>query len=176
MALKRLVIDGFGQLELNQVAFRRDGRIEAQCHIDSEIPFIENGMILAIDKAGRKVGYPKGEAHELLALNYTSEHMYDERHDQLKDFRLENNSFLPRLGFLSIGDRFTTNCLAYDSDEFADEDALKEAAEGLFGVPCENGAIKLTADPEDAKIVLKVAKVYSMPDGQFGIKFVVVAA
>ena len=29
MALKRFVIDGFGQLELNQVAFPRDGRIEA---------------------------------------------------------------------------------------------------------------------------------------------------
>ena len=29
--LKRFIIDGFGQLELNQVAFPRDGRIEAQC-------------------------------------------------------------------------------------------------------------------------------------------------
>ena len=35
MALKRLVIEGFGQLELNNVAFRRDGRIEAQCALDS---------------------------------------------------------------------------------------------------------------------------------------------
>ena len=30
MAQKRLVIDGYGQLELNNVAFRRDGRVEAQ--------------------------------------------------------------------------------------------------------------------------------------------------
>ena len=29
MALKRLIIEGYGQLELNQVAFPRDGRIEA---------------------------------------------------------------------------------------------------------------------------------------------------
>ena len=34
MAFKRFVIDGFGQLELNQVAFRRDGRVEAQCALD----------------------------------------------------------------------------------------------------------------------------------------------
>lgn len=176
MAIKRLVIDGFGQLELNQVAFRRDGRIEAQCHIDSDIDFIENGMILAVDKAARKVGYPTGAAHELLALNYSTEHMYDERHNQLKDFKLDNNSFLPRLGYLAVGDRFTTNCLAYDSEEFADEDALKEAAAGLYGIPCENGAIQLTATPGSAQIVLKVAKVYTMPDGQYGIKFVVVAA
>lgn len=31
MALKRFTIDGYGQIELNQCAFRRDGRIEAQC-------------------------------------------------------------------------------------------------------------------------------------------------
>ena len=30
MALKRFVIDGYGQLELYHVAFPRDGRIEAQ--------------------------------------------------------------------------------------------------------------------------------------------------
>ena len=35
MALTRFVIDGFGQLELNNVAFRRDGRIEAQCALDA---------------------------------------------------------------------------------------------------------------------------------------------
>ena len=34
MAAKRLVIDGFAQLELNNVAFRRDiGRVEAQCSL-----------------------------------------------------------------------------------------------------------------------------------------------
>ena len=35
MAQKRLVIDGYGQLELNNVAFRRDGRIEAQCALST---------------------------------------------------------------------------------------------------------------------------------------------
>ena len=33
MALQRYKIDGYGQLELNAVAFRRSGRIEAQCKI-----------------------------------------------------------------------------------------------------------------------------------------------
>ena len=46
MATKRFVIDGFGQVELNNVAFRRDGRIEAQCALDetdfASIP-AENG-------------------------------------------------------------------------------------------------------------------------------------
>lgn len=35
MATKRFIIDGFGQVELNNVAFRRDGRIETQCAPDS---------------------------------------------------------------------------------------------------------------------------------------------
>ena len=47
MALTRFVIDGYGQLELNQVAFRRDGRVEAQCALDdtdfASVP-AENGM------------------------------------------------------------------------------------------------------------------------------------
>ena len=34
MAIQRYVIDGYGQVELNQVAFRRDGRVEAQCKLD----------------------------------------------------------------------------------------------------------------------------------------------
>ena len=61
MALKRFTIDGYGQIELNQCAFRRDGRIEAQCALyDKEFAknqaeyvggkiYAENGMILAVD-------------------------------------------------------------------------------------------------------------------------------
>ena len=61
MATKRLVIDGFGQVGLNNVAFRRDGRIVAQCAPDAtdfaSIP-VENGMILAVDEANRTVKLP----------------------------------------------------------------------------------------------------------------------
>ena len=61
MALNRMTIDGYGQVELNQVAFRRDGRIEAQCKLDAtdfdSIP-AENGMILAVDNVARTVGLP----------------------------------------------------------------------------------------------------------------------
>ena len=53
MALKRLVIDGFGQLDLNNVFFRRSGSIEAQCFLDetdfADVP-AENGMLLAVDR------------------------------------------------------------------------------------------------------------------------------
>ena len=54
MATKRLVISGYGQVELNNVAFRRDGRIEAQCApnaTDFANITVENGMLLAVDDA-----------------------------------------------------------------------------------------------------------------------------
>ena len=36
MAIVQLTKEGYGQIELNQVACRRDGRIEAQCALNSE--------------------------------------------------------------------------------------------------------------------------------------------
>ena len=71
MAFKRLPIDGYGQLELNNAAFRRDGRIEAQCALSSDfsakVP-AENGMILAVDKGHKTVGFIKDENYQLLLI------------------------------------------------------------------------------------------------------------
>lgn len=180
MATKRLVIDGYGQLELNQVAFRRDGRIEAQCKLAAGIDFVENGMLLAIDNVSRTVGMPAGDgSDELVALNYTTEHLYDERARGLKDFKLDKNTFLPRLGYLARGDKFTTNCLSYDTTDFADDDALKAAkldgdsAIVLYGSESADGTIllKKTTAPSNVKVLLKAVKMTTMPDGQFAIKF-----
>lgn len=180
MALQRLVIDGYGQLELNQVAFRRDGNIEAQCYLDTddfgkENP-CENGMLLAIDRVNRLVKLPEAGKDYPIALNYTTEHMYDERERGLKDFKLLPGEFLPRLGYLKTGELFTSNCLAYDSEEFADDDAVKAAAAAikntaLYGGACENGAIKLSASKPEYGPVLKVVLKTTMPDGTYGLKF-----
>ena len=61
--MAKLIVDGYGQLELNQVAWPRDGRIEAQCALDPEQfntdvtgdtkPYCENGMILVVDNVNR---------------------------------------------------------------------------------------------------------------------------
>lgn len=174
MAIKRLEIKGYGQLELNFVPFRRAGKIEAQCKIEDGIDYVENGMLLAVDRKARTVGYPAGAADEVIGLNYTTEHLYDERYQALKDFRLEAGK-CPRIGYVGLGDKWTTNCIAYDTDEFADEDALKEAVEdvantALYGVPCENGAIKVTATKGNG-FACEVVKATTMPDGQYAIQF-----
>ena len=172
---KRLNIDGYGQLELNQVAFRRDGRIEAQCKIADGIDFVENGMLLAVDQATRTVGMPTGN-DDFLALNYTTEHMYDERLVYgLKHFKLDKGSFLPRLGYLATGDKFTTNCIAVDDDAATGDKATVAEVETVletakYAKACALGAWELTADAEGA--VAKVVEATTMPDGQFAIKFI----
>ena len=186
MAVKRFVIDGFGQLELNQVAFPRDGRIEAQCALDATdfatVP-AENGMLLAVDRVNRAVKFPTSAnaAAMPIALNYSTEHMYDERANSLKDFKLERGTFLPRLGFLSVGELFTSNTICYNDSEFADDDAVVTAAEGIattamYGGISDNGAILVSATAPQAGPVLKVVEKTTMPDGQFALKFQVLEA
>ena len=196
MAFKRFVIDGFGQLELNQVAFRRDGRVEAQCALDdtdfASVP-AENGMLLAVDRINRKIKFATSANIAVMpvALNYTAEHMYDERANALKDFKLELGEFYPRLGFLSVGELFTTNCVGYDDAEWtatgsgasaktADEnfiDACKAVATTpLYGGISDEGAIAVSATAPQAGPVLKVVEATTMPDGTFGIKFQVLTA
>lgn len=169
MALTKLAKNGYGQLELNFAAFRRNGAIEAQCKLADGIDFVENGMLLAVDRVNRTVGYPTGDADETIALNYTTEHMYDERERGLKYFRLEKNTFLPRLGYIGVADKFTTNTVCYEGDEKTDLTTFK------YGVPCTEegfkGYIKLVAAKPETGFAVQVIAVTTMPDGQKAVKF-----
>lgn len=187
MALTRYTIDGYGQVELNNVAFRRDGRIEAQCALDAtdfEAVPAENGMLLAVDNVKRVVKFAK-DATLPIALNYTTEHMYDERKVGLKDFKLDiKDGFYPRLGYLSVGDKFTTNCLSYDSanDSTWTEDSAVDTAldeietTPIYGGISEDGSIKISATKPAEGPVLIVVEKTTMPDGQLGVKFQVLTA
>ena len=173
MALQRYEIEGYGQLELNAVAFRRSGRIEAQCKIAEGIEYVENGMLLAVDNVERVVKYAEDNSLPI-ALNYTTEHMYDERAKGLKHFRLNAGEHLPRMGYQGAGDKYTTNCLAYDTDEFADDEALENAvknvkSERLYAKACANGAHQITKEADGALCLVLAAT--TMPDGQFAVKF-----
>ena len=174
----RLVIDGYGQVELNNVAFRRDGRIEAQCKPD-ETDFsdavVENGMLLAVDNVARTVKFATDSSLPV-ALVYSAEHMYDERKPGLKNFYLKGkDDFLPRLGYLAVGDKYTTNCVAYDSSEFADDSAFESALEALDSTPLwagidASGAHKVSATAPTAGPKIRVIKKTTMSDGTLGLK------
>lgn len=165
MALTKLAKEGYGQLELNFAAFRRNGAIEAQCKLAEGIEFVENGMLLAVDRAARIAKYPTGAEGEVIALNYTTEHMYDEREKGLKHFKLDKNTFLPRLGYIGTPDKFTTNTVCYD------DGAAIETYK--YGKPCITegfkGYIELTNTREGAYV--EVLGVTTMPDGQKAVKF-----
>lgn len=187
MAFTRLSIDGYGQVELNNAAFRRDGRIEAQCAPDTTnfngTTYVENGMLLEVDAVARKVKFydATNTAPKQVALVYSAEHLYDAAKQGLKDFKLNGtDDFLPRLGYLDIGDKFTTNCVGYDSAEFASETALFSAMTNtvLYGYASTVGAIAISsAVPTAYKggAVLKFVKKTTMPDGSIGIQFTTVA-
>ena len=161
---------GYGQIELNQCAFRRDGRIEAQCKIADGIDFIENGGIFAIDNAKREISYPTADSY-MFGLNYTSEHMYDERlAGGLKYYKTDKDSFLPRLGYLAVGDKFTTNTVIYDSAL-----TITNAVYGYVKAG-DNAYIRLSAtkptDAIDGAPLLRVIDAKAtMPNGAPAVKF-----
>ena len=160
---------GYGQIELNQCAFRRDGRIEAQCKIEGA-DYVENGMILTIDNTKREVRYPAAGDY-MFGLNYTSEHMYDERLvGGLKYYKTDKDSFLPRLGYLAVGDKFTTNTVVYD-----DTLTITNAVYGYVKAG-DNGYIRLSATKPgdaiaDAPLLRVIDAKATMPNGAPAVKF-----
>ena len=173
--MARMVIDGYGQVELNNVAFRRDGRIEAQCALDttaftSTTP-CENGMILRVKKAEHKITFADASAaNQLYALNYSTEHMYDERHPGLKNFYLKSaaagEDFYPRVGYLSAGDLWTTNCIDLGAYASAAAVASALASGEVYAAVGTQGAAVLQAAAPSVGPVLQVIKKTTMPDGQ----------
>jgi len=174
--MARLSKDGYGQVELNNVAFRRDGRIEAQCALDTAAfgsnDVCENGMILRVKKAEHKIGFcDASAANQLYALNYSAEHMYDERKPGLKNFKLVSaaagEDFLPRVGYLAAGDLWTTNTIDLGSyASVADVVTALNSGDEVFAAAGTDGYATLTSSAPAAGLVLQVIKKTTMPDGQ----------
>ena len=172
--MARMTIDGYGQVELNNVAFRRDGRIEAQCALDttaftSQVP-AENGMILRVKKAEHKITFADASAdNQLYALNYSAEHMYDERKPGLKNFKLDSavvgKDFYPRVGYLAAGDLWTTNCI--DLGSYASVGAVVSALSSgeVYAAVGTQGAAVLADSAPSVGPVIQVIKKTTMPDG-----------
>ena len=173
--MARMVIDGYGQVALNNVAFRRDGRIEAQCALDtaaftSAVP-CENGMILRVKKAEHKITFADASAaNQLYALNYSAEHMYDERKPGLKNFKLVSaaagEDFLPRVGYLAAGDLWTTNCVDLGSYASVGAVASALASGAVYAAVGTQGAVVLDSAAPSVGPVIQVVKKTTMPDGQ----------
>lgn len=193
MAIKRFAINGYGQVELNNAAFRRDGRIEAQSAIGNGFKddIVENGMIVAIDNSTRTIAPCKTDS-DMYGLVYSAEINYDQRDFGLNKFAIKkeaNGEYVyPRIGYLSVGDKYTTNCFAFDPSNFtegtgSDEEKLlaavrkKGRADLYAGTTSSGSAVPvLTATKPTAGYALKVVKATTMPDGSDALQFIVVKA
>ena len=79
----------------------------------------------------------------------------------------EGTTMVPRVFKTNIGDHFTTNTVMLDKA------AAKEDLMGKILAPNEKGI--LAEAGEDADMKWKVVKVYTMPDGQRGVKVLRIA-
>jgi len=196
MSINRLTIDGYASIELNRVTFPITGRVVADLPLNSAFNTAtpaENGMILAVDYVGGEVAFPAGISGDaILALHYSPEKEYDPNASGLNTFKLtaeatnkyQNRAqgLYPRLGILSVGERFTTNCICYDTSDYANNAvalaALTNAATTpVYGYASTIGAIQIdTAVAGTETIQLQAIKKTTMPNGDVGVQFVVIKA
>ena len=162
---------GFGQVEPNHLSAQGNRQIYAQLPLDSSIDILENGQFMVYDYAQKKVVKPTAEGMEpMLVLNEVK--VYDER-DSYKDFAMKKSDYVdgeiyPRLFKTSVGDIFTTNCLIANDDKNK-EVTSEDLTEGT-SVLKVNTEGYLTTEGEYEGMEWKVVKIYTMPDGQQGVK------
>jgi len=186
----------YASLELNQVAFPKTGMVVSQTPLGAAFTKAdpcENGMWVVADKAAGAINPPTAATSSPIGIVYTTEKEYDSMHMGLQRFGRKIAGDYPRVGILSLGDTFTTNCLQYDETEtgFAATgtgDTAKTAEENMletvkdfannpvYVVAVANSPVpKLTkVDPNGSGTYGKVVKFYTIPNGGIGVKYQIV--
>jgi len=203
MAIKFFDCNGYGQIEPNQVSFTRDGRIEAQCELDPEVfasnfpmtpaeaaagkIYGENGAFLMVDKVNKIATVPSEALSDKgfpMGINYSTEMIYNQFTPGRRNFCMICGEFLPRIGFTEVGERITTNAVAWDSSVYPQKDskefytAIKDDLAGgqvIYACVVEgsNGRLTIGVEPEDAlgNVYAQVVKAYTNADGTLAFMF-----
>ena len=150
---------GYGQVEINHMAYLKTGQMYAQLPAASGIDVLEQGQFAKYDYANGEVNLT-GEGEWMLVFN--EEKLYDPM-ESLSDYAMlrenyMNGHMIPRLCKTNIGDIYTTNTVAETTLQATD--ILTVNSDGFL----EIGA---TTDPAP---LFEVAKVTTMPDGQKAVK------
>lgn len=176
--------NSYGQFEPQHCSFMITGAIEAQCApattFTSVLP-LENGMLVAVDKANGIVDLAVTTEVRPIGIVYSAEKIYDQFNPGLKNYKNDGSTgFYPRVGYLTVGDKFTTNCIAADSAVYATEAALITALKSVATTPMygtyttDLGAIAVSTVKPTAHPVLTVVKKTTMPDGNDAVQFICV--
>ena len=159
---------GFGQVEPNHLSAQRNGQIYAQLPAAKSLSVLENGMFVKYDYAAGEVNLT-GEGEWMLVLNEVK--LYDDAwRVSYKDYAMQaknfvNGEMVPRVFKTHVGDIYTTNCFPITD---AATGAMADLEVGAKLSPNAQGYLATAG--EDAEMVWKVVKVYTMPDGQDGVK------
>ena len=153
----------YGQVEPNHLSAQRTGQIYAQLPAEASIEVLENGQFVKYDYANNQVNF-SGEGEWMLVFNEVK--LYDERLSY-SDFAMikenyVNGEMYPRVFKTNVGDIFTTNKIVAEFDGDSAVKAGDKFAPNAQGV--------LAAAEEDAEMIWKVVKVYTMADGEPAVK------
>ena len=161
---------GFGQVEPNHLSAKRNGKIYAQLPAAKSISVLENGMFDKYDYENNEVNFT-GEGEWMMVYNEVKLYdeawrYYGENNGMYAGFAMESKNFMdgemvPRLFKTDIGDIFTTNTFEVVDGEMADLEVGNKLSPNAKGYLATDG---------DGSMEWKVVKVYTMPDGQPGVK------
>lgn len=98
-------------VELNKVASRKTGEIEAQCKLADGINELQNGQIVYIDAATDTIVLEKTETCvDAKYLHFSNPRRYEDGKTGMENFiYTKSEKYLPRLYKLTAGDIFTTD-------------------------------------------------------------------
>lgn len=170
MAKETIKRIGFGQVEPNHLSMQRTGQMHAQLPAAKAITLLENGQFAKYDIPNGEVNFT-GVGEWYMVFNEVK--LYGDTYNETyKDYAMRKENFTdgemtPRLVKINIGDLFTTNCVK-SAGVYRQENAGIELQEGDKLTPTAGtGYLDKT---EGADYELTVVKVYTMPDGQPGVK------
>ena len=175
---------GYGQVEPNHLSAQHNGQIYAQLPAEKavgtsgateKITQLENGQFLKYNYAKQRAG-TDGDIEWMLV--YNEQKLYDERYQNHKDFAMlvsdmTDGTIYPRLLKTHVGDIFTTNTFRTSQDGTVanqnDTITIPDFDVSDYVVIDGDGWLKKSATKGN-DIAFQVVKVYTMPDGQFGVK------
>ena len=177
----------YASLELNQVAFPKTGMVVSQTPLGTAFTKddpCENGMWVVADKAAGIIDAPAAATDSPIGIVYTTEKEYDREHYGLQRFGRKVAGDYPRVGILGLGDTVTTNCLQYNTDNFANDAALDTYLAGDLTTAPAYVVVKagspipeiVKALPQNyAGLYGKIVKYYTIPNGGKGVKYQIVS-
>ena len=177
--MARFMIDKYGVLEMQRAEYLKTGMIVSQSPLSKEFTEAapcENGMWVDANKANGAVKLISDET-EIFGIVYTTEKDFTGWRPALKHFCQVAGEY-PRVGILNVGDTFTTNTFSYDfaAETVAEQwQELKDAFEAgpLYVKPVVGeGAPMVTAEKPAEGPYAQVVKLYTVPAGTPGIKYV----